>query len=454
MSLWLSILVPISFVALAFHYWDRLSDLGSPHDRRFFPGWVGKGVVWPVLIWVALNVGISDAFPSMNPRIALAKSGGGNWMIPFSRVVQAGVFVIVTWWTAVTFAWMEVEIVLRTEARKEFWGILVVGSVLLLPLCAVLIYFLGWPSAGFALLVLLVPLVHFSLPIVSKRVPVPAYSRALAKIKFGKYQEAEWEVIRELERFEDDFEGWMMLAELYANQFHDLVSAEETVLDLLAQPNVNVVQSAIALHRLADWHLKLAQDPDGARWALEQISARAPGSHLDKMARLRIGQLPSSKREMIEQAKGKTIPLPPAAAPGDVAAPPLESGLPREEALARANQCVENLRRDPNDVPAREELARLFMHGLGQLAQAVEQMELLVGMPDQPAEKVVEWLGLMAVWHLKFGGDAKASGQIMGRLVESFPNSPRTWVIQRRIKLIEAGQRLGKLKMTPARTTS
>ena len=40
----------------------------------------------------------------------------------------------------------------------------------------------------------------------------PMYARAIARMKFGKYSEAELEIIRELEKCEDDFEGWMMLA--------------------------------------------------------------------------------------------------------------------------------------------------------------------------------------------------------------------------------------------------
>ena len=54
-----------------------------------------------------------------------------------------------------------------------------------------------------------------------KKMP-PMYARAIARMKFGKYSEAEWEIIRELEKCEDDFDGWMMLAGLYANQFNDL----------------------------------------------------------------------------------------------------------------------------------------------------------------------------------------------------------------------------------------
>src|SRR5205823_4090341 len=121
--------------------------------------------------------------------------------------------------------------------------------------------------------------------------------RAIAKMKFGKYTEAEWEIIRELEKSEDDFEGWMMMAELYANHFHDLAEAEQTILEICDQPRTTLPQLSIALHRLADWHLKLACDPDAARRALQMICDRARGTHLARMAQLRLQQLPATAEE-------------------------------------------------------------------------------------------------------------------------------------------------------------
>src|SRR5437899_7851710 len=114
------------------------------------------------------------------------------------------------------------------------------------------------------------------------------YARAIARMKFGKYDEAEWEIIRELEKREDDFEGWMMMADLYANHFHDLPEAEQTILEICDQRRTTTSQVSIALHRLADWHLNLANDPEAARRALQVICDRLRGSHLAHMAQLRI----------------------------------------------------------------------------------------------------------------------------------------------------------------------
>src|SRR5258708_20345946 len=107
----------------------------------------------------------------------------------------------------------------------------------------------------------------------------PMYSRAIARIKFGKYSEAEIEIIHQLEKAEDDFDGWMMLAELYARNFNDLPEAEKTVLEVCDHRKTTPTQLSIALHRLADWHLNLAGDPETAHRALQVICDRLPGTH-------------------------------------------------------------------------------------------------------------------------------------------------------------------------------
>src|SRR2546430_11587326 len=50
--------------------------------------------------------------------------------------------------------------------------------------------------------------------------------------------DAELEVLHELEKCEEDFDGWLMLAELYARHFHDLPEADRTIRELCGQPNV------------------------------------------------------------------------------------------------------------------------------------------------------------------------------------------------------------------------
>ena len=50
-----------------------------------------------------------------------------------------------------------------------------------------------------------------------------------------------------------------------------------------------------------------------------------------------------------------------------------------------AKQCVEALKKNPDDVPARERFARVLADSLGDAKTAIEQIELLLAMPNQPA---------------------------------------------------------------------
>src|SRR5205823_4110491 len=126
----------------------------------------------------------------------------------------------------------------------------------------------------FAVVLLIAPIAGYAPAILGRKKMTPMYARAIAKTKFGKYREAEMDVISELEKCEDDFEGWIMLAELYAMRFNDLPEAEQTILEICDQPKTTASQIAVALNRLADWQLKIAMDPEAARRALLTICER------------------------------------------------------------------------------------------------------------------------------------------------------------------------------------
>src|SRR4030095_7807750 len=150
----------------------------------------------------------------------------------------------------------------------------------------------GWLTVGLAIGALFLPIAGYAPSVLHRAKLPPMYSSAISKMNFGKYAEAEWEIIRQLEKWESDSRGWLMLAELYANKFQDLAEAEQIVLEICDQPNATPSQISVALHKLADWHLKLAGDPDAARRALQMICDRLPGTHFARMAQLRSTQLP------------------------------------------------------------------------------------------------------------------------------------------------------------------
>src|SRR5205085_4505738 len=106
--------------------------------------------------------------------------------------------------------------------------------------------------------------------------PRPFYSVSQARQKQGKYLEAIAEVRKQLERFPTDFEGYMLLAQIQAEDLKDLPAAELTIQELCAQPGHAPANIVFALYSLADWHLKFGRDAEAARRALEQAIAMLP----------------------------------------------------------------------------------------------------------------------------------------------------------------------------------
>ncbi|MGA2656430.1 MAG: hypothetical protein ABSH34_02820 [Verrucomicrobiota bacterium] len=408
-------------------------------DRRWLVGWSLKGWLLPLLLWAVMNLGVSWDLQPFMPEIQAAQYKGGKWFPVYRRFLAGGLFIISSDWAAVTMAWAvwRAGHGLEQERLKNLKGLCwTCLAGLLVPAVAVLLIG-GWPALGLAATVILLPIAAYSRDILRAPKRPPIYSRAVARMKFGKYAEAELEIIRELESCEDDFQGWMMMAGLYANHFHDLAEAEQTILEICDQPQVTLPQIAIALNRLADWHLKLDGNPEAAGRALQMLCDRCRGTHLAHMAQLRINQLPATREELREQQAVQAIPMP---ALGDQLdeIPPPESAPDRRKAATLANHCVERLTRNPNDVAARERLARLWAEHLDRADLGLEQLRLLLDMPGQPESLRVEWLSLMAAWHLKYRQDEPAARDALERVLRDFPRAPQALAARRRLQLMEA----------------
>jgi hypothetical protein len=414
-----------------------------PQRVRGLLYWALKGLLVPLVLWAAMNVGLSWYFQPFMPQIQAAQSSGKGWAATYFGVIFAGWFIISSCWAAATLGWGLTQATATTEGEvrarlKALCWTCVIG--LGLPALA-LLWFGGWPTLGLAATTILAPIAAYAPPILHTEKRPPLYTRAIAKLKFGKYSEAEWEIIRELEKCEDDFEGWMMLAELYATHFQNLAEAERTVLEACSQPGINPSQLSAALHRLADWHLKIGSDPETARWALQIICDRLKGTHLAHMAQLRIKQLPLTAQELREQQVAKPIPLPALGDTLDEGPPAAVSKLERHKAARLANECVAKLKHDPDNVPAREKLARLFAEQLERADLGIEQVNLLLEMPDQPEGRKAEWWGLIAAWHLRYRHDPDAAREVLERVVHEFPRTPQALAATRRLGLIEAERR-------------
>ena len=126
-------------------------------------------------------------------------------------------------------------------------------------------------------------------------VPKPFFSVFHSQRRKGKYFAALTEIRRQLDKFPNDFEGQMLLAELQAENLNDLPGAAITIQRLCAQPEHAPANLASALNRLADWHLDLTKDREAAQQALEKIMELLPDTEQALRAAQRIGHLAATE---------------------------------------------------------------------------------------------------------------------------------------------------------------
>jgi hypothetical protein len=440
MSLIITVIGIVGFYFVMADFWDRLPAEKGPGLRRWFRAWMIKGLLVPVVIWVLFNSAVFDWFPPLVQGVEYARVNG-KWLGAIVDVATLGLFVIGTYWAAVTSGWLLAAFSQWTEHPRQYRSCVLVCSAFLLPLAALIILALGWRFAGLAVTFWLLPIAQQVFALQPEENAAPIYTRAVVAMNFDKHVEAEAAVLEELETCEDDFNGWLLLAELYANHFNDLPGAENLIRETCSQPSITPSQFAVAFHRLADWHLKLGADPVSARGALLEICRRHPRSHLDKMARLRLDQLPGTKEELLAKSH-RPIHLAPLRRDLDETSGPPAPTLTREEAYSSARQNIDQLKRDPDDIPARETLARLFAEELDEADLGLEQLELLLGMQNPPPGKSAEWLARMAAWQIRYKQNPAAARAILERLMRQYPQSHQAFSAQRRLNLMDMEARM------------
>lgn len=429
-------------LALGGWHWALLYDTEDAAALRHYCGWAIKGLAVPLAVWTLFNSGLVPGVPSLSTDIELARSAGASPVGALMASMGKVVLIVTGCWLAATYAWMLGVLIPRLAAWTDTVALAFFIGIPALPIGWAILRFGGWGACGWAAALWLVPTLHLSLPLNQRRPIPPSYSRAQARLKFGKFAAAEQEVLRELERCQDDFEGWMMLADIYANQFGEVLEADLVVRELCEQPNLSGARISFAFHCLADWYLKRAEDPTGAREALATIVHKLPDTHFARMAQQRIDQLPRSREALREQREHKPLRLPALKDPLDEAASPPPTPGDRAEAARRAEALVERLREDPNNVAAREELAVVFAERLDKVDLGVEQLEDLLGMPDQPQAKAAHWLSLIAAWRIRYRQDWAAAVPVLDRLVRDYPQTPQGFTAQRHLKLREVELRL------------
>ena len=429
-----------TFVWATLYYWQRLDE--SQDAFAWFRAWVIRGIIVPALVWMFFNLGLFRGLPSLVPELDLARSRAA-WFDAYLSISADGLLIVGAFWTIATMAIVLAKIANMAKDRREFFAIVGIWTFFGAFFECLIIHFVGWGSGIFCAVVWPFVLTYATVNLAETTTPVPIYSRAVARMQLGKYEDAEVEVLRELEKDESDFQGWLILAELYANHFNDLAAADRTIHEICQEPGVTVSQISVALHRLADWYLKVGKDPAAARRVLEEVCRRLPGTHLDRMARLRINQLPRTKEALQKNVRIIHVPHVEASFEAPTPSSPAPS---REESAARANALVEKLKADPNDVRSRAELARIFAEHLDKLDLALEQMELLLAMPGIPPRQSAEWLNLMAAWLVRFRRDELAAQALLERLIRDYPETIDALAAQRRLSFMRQEVKVRRLK--------
>ena len=253
--------------------------------------------------------------------------------------------------------------------------------------------------------------------------PKPFYSIAQAKRTVRKPLEAIAEVRKQLARFPNDFEGVMMLATIQAEDLKDLPGAEITLDHFSALPDAPPKQVAAAMNHLADWYLKLHQDADAARAALEKISERYPDTELALQAAQRIAHLSGTVKILLEAHDRQPMAMPEGVK--NVGLLASSEFLQPEEADPGkvAAAYVKHLEQHPLDTESREKLAVIYAGHYQRLDLATVELKQLIEYPNQPAKRVPHWLNLLADLQIRGGADYETVRHTLEIIIQQYPNS-------------------------------
>src|SRR5688572_9779034 len=228
MRLFMAIVTCGSVVITAWYYWRPFFESGRVFKESEFVAWAAKGLGLPALLWILLNCGVMWTFGPFMPKVSVAKAAGLPWNDLLLYYIGSGVMVLASWWLAFSLCWIVIVVFKHVpdENRADFNTYVVFWSVLMLPVMALILWIGKGFAGGFAACVWLVPIAHYTTPLLVKPKILTIYSPAIARMKMGKFQEAEAAILQQLDQCEDDYEGWMMLAELYAKHFDDVDTAD------------------------------------------------------------------------------------------------------------------------------------------------------------------------------------------------------------------------------------
>ncbi len=266
--------------------------------------------------------------------------------------------------------------------------------------------------------------------------PEPFYSIARAKRINQHYEEAIALIEEQLERFPDDFNGLMMIAEIQAVDQQNLSGAAETVERICESQMEHPRNVASALTSLADWHLKVYRDRDAALGCFERIRNTFPKHKVALEASQRIAHLPS--QEMLDGVVDRRrIVLVEQPKTGIRRPTDLVVEAARESPDAAIARLTGQLEMHPMDRTSREELATLYAEHLGDLQLAVGQLEFLLKQPQLDKQGKTKLLNRMTDLHVRLGDDLAAAEKPLDRIMSHYPGSPMAEQASRRKMLLK-----------------
>lgn len=124
----------------------------------------------------------------------------------------------------------------------------------------------------------------------------PFYALAKGRRKRGEFSAAIEEIDKQVSMFPESVEGWLLKAEIQAEDMGDVAAAADTIDELVENEESNAEVASVALTKLADWQLRLAGDPEGADAALQRLIGLFPETETATRARQLVNQLPDRAR--------------------------------------------------------------------------------------------------------------------------------------------------------------
>jgi hypothetical protein len=213
----------------------------------------------------------------------------------------------------------------------------------------------------------------------------------------------------------------------------DLAGAEMTLNHFCGLPAAPPKQIAAALTQLADWHLKLAQDADSARAALEKIIAKFPDSELSLAAAQRIAHLGGAEKILMAAHDRQPVVMPEGVKSAGLR-DSMRDLVPAETDPAKlAADYVKHLEQHPLDSEAREKLAVLYATHYQRLDMATNELDQLINEPNQPPKRVAHWLNLLADLQIHAGAGHDTVRPTLEKIIELFPDLPAATLAQSRL---------------------